>query len=122
MSQQDDCPRRRWRKQRGAQSARANPKDYLASSAEVSACVQVEHELVQVGEGAAVALPEGPLQGPPTHSISWPPKPMLIAYAQVKDELAQVEDTNLGDGGNSDSFARVFYSREAEYAVNEQIK
>jgi len=42
-------------------------------------------------------------------------------FEEVKDELAQVEDTNLGDGGNSDSFARVFYSREAEYAVNEQI-
>ena len=48
--------------------------------------------------------------------------PLLSRCAQVKDELAQVEDTNLGDGGNSDSFARVFYSREAEYAVNEQIK
>ena len=47
---------------------------------------------------------------------------LCCQFVQVKDELAQVEDTNLGDGGNSDSFARVFYSREAEYAVNEQIK
>lgn len=39
---------------------------------------------------------------------------------QVKDELAKVDDADAQT--MEDSFARVGYSREAEQAVNEQIK
>lgn len=41
---------------------------------------------------------------------------------QVKSELAQVEDSDMQSSAMEDSFARVGYSREAEQAVNEQIK
>lgn len=44
----------------------------------------------------------------------------LLCLVQVKGELAEVEGTEAQ--AVEDSFARMGYSREAEQAVNEQIK
>ena len=41
---------------------------------------------------------------------------------QVKDELQHVEQADLNGQPVEDSFARVGYTRDSEYAVNEQIK
>lgn len=41
---------------------------------------------------------------------------------QVKDELATVEQADMNGQPPEDSFARVNYHKDAEYAVNEQIK
>ena len=41
---------------------------------------------------------------------------------QVKGELQQVEEADAQSAAIEDSFARVVYSRNAERAINEQIK
>ncbi len=41
---------------------------------------------------------------------------------QVKDELSLVEQADMNGNPPEDSFARVGYTKDAEYAVNEQIK
>ena len=46
----------------------------------------------------------------------------LVVFAQVKGELAEVQSANEQSPAIEDSFARMGYSREAEQAVNEQIK
>ena len=46
----------------------------------------------------------------------------LSTPVQVKSELAEVEGANEQSPSIEDSFARMGYSKEAEQAVNEQIK
>lgn len=41
---------------------------------------------------------------------------------QVKDELTTVENADMNGQPPEDSFARVGYHKDAEYAVNEQVK
>lgn len=41
---------------------------------------------------------------------------------QVKNELAAVEKADMNGQPIEDSFARVGYAKDAEYAVNEQVK
>lgn len=47
---------------------------------------------------------------------------IVCIRAQVKDELATVEQADMNGQPPEDSFARVNYHKDAEYAVNEQIK
>lgn len=49
-------------------------------------------------------------------------KQNLVVLSQVKGELAEVQNANEQSPAIEDSFARMGYSREAEQAVNEQIK
>lgn len=43
-------------------------------------------------------------------------------YLQVKSELTAVEKADMNGQPIEDSFARVGYAKDAEYAVNEQVK
>lgn len=77
---------------------------------------------------------------------NWPPEPAYVAHphsccehgpntvlwvsclgdieciAQGKAELSIVEQAEMNENAIEDSFVRVGYHQDAEYAVNEQIK
>ena len=45
-----------------------------------------------------------------------------FAAVQVREELAAVEKADMNGQPIEDSFARVGYAKDAEYAINEQVK
>ena len=45
-----------------------------------------------------------------------------MSCCQVKSELTAVEKADMNGQPIEDSFARVGYAQDAEYAVNEQVK
>lgn len=47
---------------------------------------------------------------------------VLFGLAQVTQQLSVTENAELGKNAIEDSFARVGYHQDAEYAINEQIK
>ncbi len=58
--------------------------------------------------------------------MAWSAKLHLQNYLglslQVKDELSLVEQADMNGAPPEDSFARVGYTKDSEYAINEQIK